>query len=903
MSNTDSDPDASCRATVGLDGAWEFVTDPNDIGVDENWYETDSSWPDWKREVDLPKVWQELEDYHGYTGTAWYRRTVSMPEGALEDGRVFLQFDAVDYETAAWVNGEHVGDNTGGFLPFEFEVTDALKPGENTVCVSVTDPESLLEIPHGKQGPPWYTRISGIWQSVRLEFRPSIHVDDVKVTPDIDTDSAKVVITTNSSNKCLSDTDIEVNCLRDGETVATTRTSATDGVEVVLDFDDPAYWSPESPVLYDLEVCLRRNGVVADRYEDYFGMRSFGTEDGAFLLNGEPVLIQGVLDQGYYPRTLYRPPDDETFEHEVETAKELGFNLIRKHVKPAHPEFLECADRLGMLVWEEPAHAEQYTDRSKSETIDQVNGLIDRDYNRPSVVIWGLYNEEWGLGHHDTEESLWTDEDKQQFLATLYRRTRERDPTRAICDNSGWAHVATDVNDYHDYFVSPDRSAAWEDDLAHISTFPGDNYATTEFDSTDAPVVISEFGTWGFPDVEALDDHYDGNPRWFDHEFLTPEFKRPDGFDTRFEATDLPGEVSLEALGSAWQRRQFVSLEHLVGQMRRRDEIAGYVLTQFTDVEWEFNGVLDSLRRKKERHGKLARVNEAVTVVAVPETRTVWSNTVTDVTITIVNDSDETVFGVAEWWFTAGGAGDSLSTSVPAHTVTEFETTLPVGAGTSAAVTHGDLTVSFETEDRTVTTSERLTVVDRDTLCDSEAVVFAEGAFASRLAATDVSVTHTFDESVDVAFTSRVTSELEQFASDGGAVVQFPTRNGEMVDSGPFSYHRVPQRESWVGTASFFYQRSPLLEDLCTDVRLGWEFAGLYPTAVVTDLDRERDRIHVGYLEGWIENWGSPFLVRDHGRGLLASVTFPVRESYGTDPVATLLCHRLIRMLAGQGTG
>lgn len=452
-------PADTLRTTIDLNGEWSFVTDPTNVGVHESWYLPEKEWPDWTRTVDVPHVWQELNDHREYTGTAWYRTTVDTPPELIGSQDALLRFGAVDYEATVWVNGEHVGSNTDGFLPFELDVTEPLASGENTVCVAVTDPENVSEIPHGKQGDPWYTRMSGIWQSVTLAFRPRIRITDVRVTPELATDTATVEVEFSEETYRHEELECHIRALRRDKVVSTAQAEVGNQTEVFLAFDDPVYWSPDTPTLYDLDVRLVEDGHVLDHCTDYFGMRSFKTADGKFLLNGDPITIRGVLEQGYYPKSGYCPPTSETFKKEVEVAKELGFNLIRKHVKPAHPDFVECADQEGILVWEEPANPIRYTDDSKQAVEEQVERLIDRDYNRPSVVAWSLYNEEWGIGTHDSEETLWTDEEKQQFLAEFYRSVRQRDPSRVVCDNSGWAHVRTDINDYHRYFPSPDRAA------------------------------------------------------------------------------------------------------------------------------------------------------------------------------------------------------------------------------------------------------------------------------------------------------------------------------------------------------------------------------------------------------------------------------------------------------------
>jgi len=928
--NTGIDGGDSLRRSIELDGRWEFVTDPANAGRTEQWYEPDATWPDRTEAVTLPRAWQEDESYREYTGTAWYRRTITLGDGVPSGEDALLRFDAVDYEATVWIDGERIGEHRGGYLPFELDVTDFLDAGDNEIVVAVTDPEDLSEVPHGKQGDPWYTRVSGVWQSVRLDFRPETRVENVDITPDLETDSAVVDLTIDPGSADLDSLRATVRAVgpevrtdaeadpneRDADAAVAETASLAERSEVVLEFDDPSYWTLENPVLYDFVVTLERvdaggsmddsndsESAVLDRYGDYFGMRSFAVEDGKFLLNGDPITIRGVLEQGYYPETLYRPPSEDTYEMEVDVAAELGFNLIRKHIKPAHPDFLEYADRNGMLVWQEPANPARYTDRSRSEVRAQLEGMIERDYNRPSVVIWSLYNEEWGIGHHDVEETLWTDEEKQQFLVDLYRDARERDPTRVVCDNSGWAHVATDINDYHRYFVSPDRSDAWTDDLDHICGFPGDNYATTEFDDPDAPIVVSELGTWGIGDVDALRERYGGDPSWFSHDFLVEPLKRPAGIDERFERTDLPDVFDGYAdLAESWQEREFVSVKHLLEEMRTREDVAGYVLTELSDIEWEFNGLLDYHREPKSFVSKFGAVNDPITVAVTPSSHVARAGDSLSVELSVVNDTGAAHTGQLRWSFRSTGAGTEVA--IPANGVERVETAIEIvsdGTTTDGAVpvATDDLTVSFTAEGETVETAEPITVVDDDRRATPDATVYAREAFASRLATSGLDVTHGLSDAVDVAFTTEMTDEIEQFASAGGAVVHVPGEDGEMHAGGPFSYRAIPRTESWNVVATFFYQDSALLEGVCQNRHLGWEFDGIYPYSVATDLDRSVDRVHVGYVEGWLANWGSPLVVRGYGKGSVSALTFRVGDAYGRHPVATLLCDRLVERLSG----
>lgn len=884
------------RRNVSLDGSWQFVTDPNGTGVEDGWMEPDANWPEQARTVDVPKAWQELDDLQNYTGSAWYRRTVSIGTNYFDGRDAVLRFGAVDYETTVWVNGQHVGEHRGGYLPFEFDITQSLQPGENTITVSVLDPADVREIPHGKQGDPWYTRISGIWQSVRLDFRPRTRVTDLKITPDLATDTADVDVSIQSDDIAREELTCTIQASRDGEIVATTTVDASDRIQAVLEFADPAYWTPDDPVLYDLHVSIERGESVLDRTTDQFGMRSFDTDGAQFLLNGEPFTIRGVLEQGYYPKTLYRPPKPETFREEIATAKELGFNLIRKHVKPAHPDFLLEADRQGILVWEEPANPTLYTDRSKREVVEQLQRLVNRDYNRPSVVIWSVYNEEWGIGHGDNEETLWVDREKQGFLSDTCRNLRERDPTRLVCDNSGWAHVTTDINDFHRYFVSPDRATEWEADLDHISSHPSDNFATQEFDTTQAPIVVSELGTWGFPDVTALREVYGGDPPWFDHGFLTEQHKRPADVDQQFAETDLSTVFeSYESLAAAWQQREYRSVKHLLEATRARESIAGYVLTELSDIEWEFNGILDYRRERKSFYEEFAAVNAPVTVAIALDAHAIWEDDPLVGTATVINDTGETLTGDVEW--AVGDQSGSVAISVAPHSIEQVENAIRTSFSVDSVAERYLLSASFRWDGRVVETTEPVVVVDETRLATPPETVYAEGKLASSLARRDVTVTHDIDRA-DIVFTEQITDEVMEVATDGRHVVQIPDRSAGMYATGPFRYHSVPERESWVGAASFFYQDSPLFDDVATDSRLGWELAGAYPGAVATGLDMGIDTVHVGYVEGWLANWGSPLVTRPAGSGSITAFTFDLSGNYGNHPTMTLVCHRLLGRLA-----
>ncbi|WP_207592331.1 sugar-binding domain-containing protein [Halomontanus rarus] len=890
--------DDDYRDSISLNGPWQFVTDPDDDGRDEGWY-VSNAWPDRGRTVEIPHAWQELEEYRDYTGAAWYRRTVSVEPA--EGERILVRFGAVDYETTVWVNGEEIGSNRGGYLPFELDATDAITRGENEIVLEVVDPEDVSEIPHGKQGEPWYHRISGIWQDVTLEIVPELRVDGIEVTPNLEDDTARVRVDVVGSGADSTDarSSATIEVARDGETVASAETTvdADGSATATLAIDEAEYWSPEEPALYDVDVELEREGSIVDRYEDYFGMRSIETRDGRLFLNGEPYYMRGALDQGLYPKTLYRPFSDDLFEREVRVAKELGFNLLRKHIKPAHPNFVEQADRQGLLVWQEPANPTVHSDRSKREVREQLEGMIARDYNRPSVIVWSLYNEEWGIGNPqglDEETSLWEDEDKQEYLADLYEETKARDPTRIVCDNSGWAHVATDLNDYHRYFVSPDRAEAWADDIEEITSSPADNYGATVTDPEDAPLIVSEFGTWGMCDTPAIEEFYGERPPWFDHEFLEEGLKRPAGYRDRFANSTLSDVFEdWGALAEEWQWREYRSIKDVIEQMRIHEGVAGYVITEFSDIEWEFNGILDYRREEKAFHDDFARINGDVLVRIDCETHALRPGETLEADLVVVNDTTDAIDDEVEWRvFDRSGTVPVTLDGFGTERL-EGAISLEVPADAVEGVTTDELAVSLAdlaTNEESITVVPDVAASSDD---DGDVTVYA----AMETLAADLS-TAGFDvvdslEAADVAILTEPDDEARAYVEDGGTALLVPTESGGMADEQFFDYRDLPEKESWNLVACLFYRDSDVLEEY-VDTVPGWELEGLYPYDVVADVDRDRDDVHVGYVEGWLANWSAAVCTRAFGDGRVAACTFRLTGDDTENPVGDAILAALV---------
>jgi hypothetical protein len=363
----------------------------------------------------------------------WYRRTFAAPASA-SGARLLLNFGAVDWHAVVYVNGQRVGDHRGGYDPFSFDITKFVTPGaEQELVVAVTDPSDSGEQPRGKQVQRprsiWYTAVTGIWQTVWLESVPDWYVTGLRIDPNLDGSSVTVSV---GSEGLVTRGRVTIDVL-DGTRVLGTAAGPTATIRI----PSPHRWSPTDPFLYGLRVRLSSG----DEVSSYFGMRSIAVRrdpSGAerLFLNGAPLFELGLLDQGWWPDGLYTAPTDEALASDITKTKELGFNLIRKHVKVEPERWYYHADRLGILVWQDMPSAENKSADAQAEFEQELRAMIDARRNHPSIVMWVPFNEGWG--QHAT--------DKHVAWLKAY------DPTRLVNNASGWtdAHVGS-VVDIHSY--------------------------------------------------------------------------------------------------------------------------------------------------------------------------------------------------------------------------------------------------------------------------------------------------------------------------------------------------------------------------------------------------------------------------------------------------------------------
>ncbi|HET6567021.1 MAG TPA: glycoside hydrolase family 2 TIM barrel-domain containing protein, partial [Rhodothermales bacterium] len=467
----------------------------------------------------------------------WYRRSFSIPE-TWKGQRVLLHFGAVDWDAAVFVNGAQVGRHRGGYDPFTIDITDAIQPlGNQSIVVSVSDPTDTGTQPRGKQvsNPEgiWYTPTTGIWQTVWLEPVPVSYIQGLRMRPDVDTGTLNLRVQTAGDEGTY---EVEAIARDGGQPVDTAKAAA--GRPLALKIANPKLWSPDSPFLYDLTVRLLYKGQVVDEVSSYFGMRKISLgKDGRgivrLMLNNEPLFQFGPLDQGFWPGGIYTAPTDEALRHDIMVEKDLGFNMVRKHVKVEPARWYYWADKLGILVWQDmpsgdasvsPGEGEiTRTSASAAEFEDELKELIDDHYNHPSIVMWVVFNEGWG--QYDT--------------AYLTNWVKQYDPTRLVDDASGWNDMGVgDVNDMHSY-PGPDAPPA---------------------ESTRA-IVLGEFGGLGLP----LAGHtWQDQENWGYRSYTTRE--------------------DLEAA--------YMTLIKKLRPLIHTPGLAAAVYTQTTDVEVEVNGLM-----------------------------------------------------------------------------------------------------------------------------------------------------------------------------------------------------------------------------------------------------------------------------------------------------------------------
>ena len=535
-----------------LNGEWDFA-----FGDEVNEGEMSSGF-DGRMKINVPFTYQTAmsgigtEERHD---EVWYSRTLNL--GASEiSGRVILHLEGCDYETDVWVNGRHIGSDTGGYHRLSFDLTEGIHDGENKLVVRARDDYSV-EKPRGKQRSKdtnygcWYTDTTGIYKTAWVEFVPEAYINEIVINPSINEKNVNIScqIAGNSEEKELLAT-VTFN----EKVIAKGSATVSDGtaeLTINLDNDEPLHlWNLDNPELYEVELSLGEY----DRVKSYFGLRDIDIAEGKIYLNGKELYQKLVLDQGYWRDSLLTPPSEGALVQDIIDMADMGFNGVRKHQKVEDERYLYYADIMGFIVWSEMPSMYSNTENSRKVFEREWILAVNQQRNHPSVFAWVPFNESWGI------EEIKTDKVVQDFVNDIYYKTKEIDKTRPVITNDGWEHTISDILTIHHYEQDGEKLHTYYDSIEKCAADKWESHHKGAFADgygyKGQPIIISEFGGTAF-------------------------------------VSDTVGEnwgygVGVNDIEEFYQR--FASLIDAIDSLPYS---CGYCYTQVTDVQQEVNGLLD----------------------------------------------------------------------------------------------------------------------------------------------------------------------------------------------------------------------------------------------------------------------------------------------------------------------
>ncbi|RKM62006.1 glycoside hydrolase family 2 [Butyrivibrio sp. CB08] len=575
-------PDFVRDSFVSLNGEWSFVYDDDNRGFSEKWYEGTRDVFD--KKIIVPYTYLcELsgindQDFHDIV---WYQRKVSF-KSSREGSRFLLHFGAIDHVADIWIDSDHVCHHEGGNTPIDIDVTDAVAgTEEHLITVRAFDDSGDFEMTRGKQF--WkrqsegifYTRTVGIWQSVWFEEVPEVYLSRVRITPDLDERMIEIEMFIEGAKEATASIDISLKgqaLLSDDIEIKNGKAKLKYWLDSSITLDwhhqESWTWSPENPVLFDIvyRVCGVAESSAADTVTGYFAFRKINVVNGRILLNNRPYYMKMLLDQGYFRKGLLTAPTDDDLRKDIEYAKEMGFNGVRKHQKVEDPRYLYWADKLGFLVWGEGPSSYEYSELAVDRHTREWLEILKRDYNHPCIIAWVPLNESWGV--HEILDR----KDEQAHSLGLYYLVKSIDQTRLVISNDGWTHTKSDIISIHDYSGDRDELTEHFGDLKTIvSSFPGGHALFANgYQYHGEPIMVTEFGGISFCK--------DGTEGW--------------GYTAASDQEDF-----------------LTRYRNVVEPLLDSPYVQGFVYTQLTDVEQEINGLMTYDREFKVPPEKIRKIN------------------------------------------------------------------------------------------------------------------------------------------------------------------------------------------------------------------------------------------------------------------------------------------------------
>ncbi|MCF7808318.1 MAG: hypothetical protein K9N38_07325 [Candidatus Marinimicrobia bacterium] len=855
---------------------WTFTTDEQGVFNPEDVL-TEGSW----RTAQINMSWQaQFEDLRDYQGTAWYRNTLTVPKPKAGQ-RLFIRFEAVDYQAWVYLNGRLIGEHEGGYTPFKLEIGNWLvSEGENVLLVKVYDPPDkedegadvqYYNIPHGKQN--WYIQNSGIWQQVSLETRPEVFITSARITADIHGEtSLDVDLDRGTENKAAIQGvyrlfDPDQDCVHSGDfNVAAGETSS----QIQFKIESPKLWDIDQPHLYRLELELPGGDRVSERY----GYREFRAENGELFLNGEPFFMIAALDQAFFPTTIYTPPSIDYLYDQVKKAKALGLNTLRSHIKIPVKAYLDIADELGLLVWYEVPNWDVFSESAGRRSERLIDEALARDWNHPSLVVLGIINESWGINLEEEAQRKW--------LVAEYDRLKQKATGRLVVDNSAcWGnyHLKTDINDYHTYWAIPENRQKFQNTLVEMQGRPawlfsphGDAQETGK-----EPLILSEFGNWGLPELNG------DQPFWFERPFFDIEVTLPAGVRSRFrEYAYNRMFTDYNDLARASQQAQFTALKWEIEQIRLREAFNGYVITELTDLNWEANGLMTMDRLPKVYASDLAHIQQQTIIIPSTDRFNHWDED--PVLIELHLSSTQKLDGITglRWWTESGEEGVHQIPSDYAQGVHSLGAlTLP--ATRESRVTRHD--VHFE-----------LLALDERILAQNYLTYYSypkPGAEREQSANADWNESGFSDQAESLILATGIDEELLTTVKSGRNVLCVLNASSELPESVPI---KLTSKDgewydgNWASNFNWWDPAHPILDSLAVEGRIGLQLAETIPPAAFTNIPSDAfQHVTAGMFVGWIHLNSAYLLEVQIGEGRLLLTTFPLLDEPANNPFAQTL--------------
>lgn len=569
-----------------LNGVWEFAFDDTNVGEKEKWFQNFMG----DLTIQVPFTYEtklsgiQDETRHDFI---WYHRTFLVDGGKLDNNRYMLHFEGSDYRTKVWVNGQFVGVHEGGYARFSFDVTDCVQDGENELTVKVEDSYDMQQ-PRGKQRwvnenfECWYVQTTGIWKTVWSEYVPNIHIDSVKMTPDMEDFSLNLefavsVPETLWNGQMMIKTVVSFQ----GQVVNQSYTAVvSDHLNTKMNVFCRLIkggewgirkWTPEEPNLYDIEFILLKGHQVLDEIGSYFGMRDVKIQGPNILLNGRPIYQRLILDQGYWKDSHLTPPSEEALMEDIEKIQALGYNGLRKHQKTEDERFLYWCDVKGMLVWSEMAAAYEFSDKAVAVFTKEWLDIVKQNYNHPAIITWTPFNESWGI------DCIKYARPQQHFTEMIYHLTKSMDSMRPVIVNDGWEHTISDIITLHDYeelgSILKDRYTECKEQILNNEVYHGIIKAAFAegYKWKGQPIIISEYGGIAF--------NNDDSGWGYGNKVNTKE-----DFIRRFD--------------------------HITTAVKELPYVCGFCYTQVSDVQQEINGLMDMERNFKIEPEIIREINK-----------------------------------------------------------------------------------------------------------------------------------------------------------------------------------------------------------------------------------------------------------------------------------------------------